>query len=139
MTRKIREKDSVVHFELPADNLGRMAKFYKQAFAWELTQLGPEMDNYVIAHTTKTDSNNMVEVPGTINGGLFHRTRSIFSPSIVISVKDIQESMKRVTEAGGIILGGKKPAIADDIPGVGLLISFIDTEENRLSMLQPKR
>jgi len=42
------------------------------------------------------------------------------------------QTMKKVAGAGGILLG--KPA---DIPGVGKYISFIDTEGNRASMLQP--
>jgi predicted enzyme related to lactoylglutathione lyase len=42
--------------------------------------------------------------------------------------------MKNVEEAGGKVLG--EPL---DIPGVGLYVSFIDTEGNRVSMLQPSR
>ena len=60
-------------------------------------------------------------------------------PSVVIAVDDIRESMKKVKEAGGKILGGdpNKPGEPGDIPGVGLFCSFIDTEGNRVSMLQP--
>jgi len=45
--------------------------------------------------------------------------------------------MKRVEEAGGKVLVGQKPGEPDDIPGVGLYASFIDTEGNRVGMLQP--
>ncbi len=55
-------------------------------------------------------------------------------PSVVIAVEDIKEHMKKVEEAGGKVLG--EPW---DIPGVGLYVSFIDTEGNRVSMLQPRR
>jgi len=37
-----------------------------------------------------------------------------------------------VTKAGGKVLG--EPV---DIPGVGSYVSFIDTEGNRVSLLQP--
>jgi uncharacterized protein len=40
--------------------------------------------------------------------------------------------MERVSNAGGLILG--EPM---DIPGVGRYLSFVDTEGNRNSMLQP--
>jgi hypothetical protein len=53
-------------------------------------------------------------------------------PSVVISVDDIKDSMKKVIDAGGKVLG--EPM---DIPGVGSYVSFIDTEGNRASMLQP--
>ncbi len=53
---------------------------------------------------------------------------------MVIAVEDIKEHMKEVEKAGGKVLG--EPW---DIPGVGLYVSFIDTEGNRVSMLQPSR
>ena len=59
------------------------------------------------------------------------------APSIVIAVKDINESMKKVAAAGGKVLGGQKPGVPDDIPGIGLYVSFVDTEGNRVGMLQP--
>jgi hypothetical protein len=40
--------------------------------------------------------------------------------------------MKSVEEAGGKVLG--EPM---DIPGVGSYVAFVDTEGNRVSMLQP--
>jgi predicted enzyme related to lactoylglutathione lyase len=53
-------------------------------------------------------------------------------PSVVIAVNDIKESMKKVTKAGGKVLG--EPM---DIPGIGSFVSFIDTEGNRVSLLKP--
>jgi len=46
--------------------------------------------------------------------------------------------MKNIENAGGKILGGMNPGEPDDIPGVGLYCAFIDTEGNRVSVLQPK-
>ena len=45
--------------------------------------------------------------------------------------------MKKVEKGGGKVLAGKVPGKPDDIPGVGLYASFIDTEGNRVSMLEP--
>jgi predicted enzyme related to lactoylglutathione lyase len=53
-------------------------------------------------------------------------------PSVVIAVTDIQEALKKVREAGGKVLG--EPM---DIPGVGLYAGFLDTEGNRVSILEP--
>jgi predicted enzyme related to lactoylglutathione lyase len=38
----------------------------------------------------------------------------------------------KVAEAGGKVLG--EPM---EIPGIGQYVSFVDTEDNRVSMLQP--
>jgi len=53
---------------------------------------------------------------------------------VVIQVDDISEHTKKVEKAGGKILG--EPW---DIPGVGLYVSFLDSEGNRVSMMQPVR
>ena len=50
----------------------------------------------------------------------------------MIAVNDVQESMRKVTAAGGKLLG--EPT---EIPGIGHYVSFRDTEGNRVSILQP--
>jgi len=125
--------DPVVHFEMPYEDRDRLAKFYAQAFGWRMQKFGPEMGDYVTATTTETDENNMIKRPGAINGGFFPRKPdSAQYPSVVISVDDIKDGMKRVAGAGGKVMG--EPV---EIPGIGKYVSFTDTEGNRLSLLQP--
>jgi uncharacterized protein len=50
----------------------------------------------------------------------------------------LPKAMKQVEKAGGKVLGGQTPGKPDDIPGIGLYAGFIDTEGNRVSMLQPR-
>jgi len=128
------QMNSVVHFEMPAEDRNRMAHFYTKAFGWRTQMLGEEMGNYVVATTTEVDENGRPKSPGAINGGFFQKTndRPAQYPSVVIAVDDIKESMKKVAAAGGKVLG--EPM---EIPGVGLYVSFFDTEGNRVSMLQP--
>ena len=123
----------VVHFEMPAEDRNRMIKFYESTFGWQTKQLGPEMGEYVLVTTTESDENGPKR-PGAINGGFYAKKEDWPAqyPSLVIAVDDIKESMKKVAEAGGKVLG--EPM---EIPGVGLYVSFFDTEGNRVSMLQP--
>ena len=123
----------VVHFEMPYDDRERMAAFYLAAFGWQTQMLGEEMGHYVLAHTAET-VDGMVRTPGTINGGFFPRKPDwpAQHPSVVIAVQDIHAAMAQVTTAGGTVLG--EPM---EIPGVGRYVSFMDTEGNRASMLQP--
>jgi uncharacterized protein len=124
----------VVHFELPYEDPARATAFYSKAFNWNLQQLGAEMNNYIVAHTTETDENSMVQTPGAINGGLYPKSEdpNTQSPSIVISVQDINTAIENITAAGGVML--TEPMM---IPGIGEFASFKDTEGNRLSVLQP--
>lgn len=123
----------VVHFEMPYDIRERMAKFYESAFGWQTQMLGEEMGNYVLATTTETDENGPKK-PGAINGGFYAKDPDWPAqyPSVVIAVDDIKESIKKVAEAGGKVLG--EPM---EIPGVGQYVCFLDTEGNRVSMLKP--
>lgn len=121
----------VVHFEMPFDNRVRMAKFYESVFGWQMQMLGEEMGNYVLATTTETSESGPIK-PGAINGGLYPKNAEAPCPSVVIAVDNIRQSIKGVIAAGGKVLG--EPV---EISGVGQYLSFIDTEGNRLSMLQP--
>jgi uncharacterized protein len=139
-TKKIKEKiymtkmNPVVHFEMPYEDRERLVSFYSKAFGWQMQKLGQEMGDYVTAHTTETDENNMIKSPGAINGGFFPKKPDWPAqyPSVAIAVDDIKEAMKAVASAGGTVLG--EPV---EIPGIGQYVSYTDTEGNRVSMLQP--
>jgi uncharacterized protein len=125
--------DPVVHFEMPAEDRKRMADFYSNVFGWQTQMLGEDMSNYVTVTTTETDKNGRPTIPGTINGGFYPKKENESGyPSIVIAVDDIKESIKKVNKGGGKVLG--EPV---EIPGIGVYVSFLDTEANRVSILQP--
>jgi uncharacterized protein len=123
----------VVHFEMPYENSSRVAKFYAQAFGWQTQAMGAELGDYVLATTTETGAAGPLQ-PGTINGGFFAKKPDWPAqyPSVVIAVDDVNAAMAKVRQAGGTVLG--EPMA---IPGVGQYVSFMDSEGNRVSMLQP--
>lgn len=123
----------VVHFEIPYNDRTRIATFYESAFGWKMQMLGEEMGNYVVA-TTFEPGERDPKWPGAINGGFYQNKPDwpAQHPSVVIAVDDIHAAMQKIREAGGNVLG--EPM---EIPGVGQYVSFIDTEGNRISVLQP--
>ncbi len=131
-TKKI---DPVVHFEMPAENRERIAKFYNEAFGWQTQMLGQDMGNYVLATTTaEVDKTGRPQKTGIINGGFFEidKDKPAQYPSVVIAVDELKESMKKITEAGGKVLG--EPV---EIKGFGWYVSFYDSEGNRNSIMEP--
>ncbi|MBC7865525.1 MAG: VOC family protein [Bacteroidia bacterium] len=131
----VKKADPVVHFELPAEDRNRIAKFYTGAFGWQTQMLGEDMGNYVVATTTSdVDKNGKPEKVSMINGGFYTKDDKMPTqyPSVVISVDDIKESMNKIAKAGGKVIG--EPM---EIPGIGKQVSFFDTEGNRLSILEP--
>ena len=123
----------VVHFEMPYEDAGRVSKFYHQTFGWEMNKLGPEIGDYVLAGTDEADANGMLKETNRINGGFYPKGLGIpGQPSVVIAVEDIKAAMERVKTGGGEILGEVMP-----IPGIGQYVPFVDTESNRVGLLQP--
>jgi len=129
----MKKMNPVVHFEMPAEDRKRMADFYTSVFGWKVQMLGEEMGNYSLVTTSDIDENGRPKDAGMINGGFFPKEpgRAQY-PSLVIAVDDIREAMQDIEKAGGKLLG--EPA---EIPGYGLYLSFIDTENNQVSLMQP--
>jgi uncharacterized protein len=122
-----------VQFEMPYENWERMAMFYGSAFGWQTQMLGEDIGHCVLATTTDTDEKGPT-TPGAIDGGFFQKRpdRPGQYPSVVIAVDDIRDAVRKVTAAGGKVLGELM-----EIAGVGQYVSFTDAEGNRVSMLQP--
>jgi predicted enzyme related to lactoylglutathione lyase len=139
------EMSPVVHFEMGYNDEARIVKFYETVFGWKTQAMGADMGGYVVAQTTETDDNHMVQTKGAINGGFYKKTEdpSSHAPSVVIAVEDIHTAMQGVKDAGGKIMGGmnekgEHTMEPQMIPGIGLWISAMDTEGNRFSMLQTR-
>ncbi len=123
----------VVHFEMGYNDRERMKKFYSDTFGWKPNQMGADMGNYVVVQTGETDEKSGFPIENPLS----------HAPSVVIAVDDIHAAVEMVKKNGGTILGGMQADGSHtmeptDIPGVGLWISIMDTEGNRVSMLQPK-
>ena len=97
--------------------------------------LGEDMGNYVLPTTAIADARKGASA-GAINGGFYPKKPDWPAqyPSVVIGVEDIETAIKKVAQAGGEVLG--EPY---EIPGIGHYVSFMDSEGNRVSMLQPMR
>jgi predicted enzyme related to lactoylglutathione lyase len=129
----------VVHFEMPYEDKDRVAAFYEKVFGWKVTKLGPDMMDYVLVKTAIPsevhDAMYKDSARGAIGGGFFPKKQDWPAqfPSVVIGVDNIKESMELVANNGGKVLG--EPV---NIPGTGMYVSFVDTEGNRVSILQPE-
>ncbi len=118
--------DKVVHFEIPFDDKARITKFYSEIFGWKLLDI-PEME-YVMAYAAETDKDNMVMEKGVINGGLFQRNKDARAPIVVIGVKSIDETVKKVIASGGKLITPKQP-----IPN-GFYARIADSEGNVIGL-----
>jgi hypothetical protein len=113
---------SVVHFEIFATDVERARKFYERVFGWTFEIAGGP-DFYLISTGPESD-------PGLTHGLIAKRRGppaqgSLNSFRCTITVRSITDIIAAIKAAGGTIRG----AVAD-IPQVGKVAEFADTEGN---------
>ena len=116
---------TVVHFEIPADDPERAAKFYRDLFGWDIKKWpsasGPE---YWLVSTVPTNEQGQPSRPG-VNGGLMRRQNPGQVPVNYISVESVDEYAKKAKRLGAVELMPKSP-----VKGMGWFAWFKDTEGN---------
>jgi len=120
---------SVVHFEIPADDVERARTFYAEGFGFELGGL-PGFD-YTFVTTTPTGEDGRPIEPGAINGGMFKREAPFAGPVVTISVDDIDATLDLVER-----LGGKRLVEKQAVGEMGFAAYFVDTEGNTMGLWQ---
>lgn len=119
---------SVVHFEIPADDVARAKEFYRSVFDWQMQDM-PAM-NYTIVRTTEVDeATQMPTTAGSINGGLMSRSAEAPAPVLTIDVESVDQALEQVEAAGGRVVRART-----EIPGMGAFAYFTDPEGNTLGL-----
>jgi predicted enzyme related to lactoylglutathione lyase len=113
----------VVHFEIPADDPDKVAKFYTDVFGWQIQKVEGPME-YWLVYTGEEGS------PG-INGGIYRRSPEWGAYVNTLDVSSIDESIAAVVAAGGSIVTPKTA-----MTGLGWLAYFRDPEGNLFGMMQ---
>src|SRR5437899_12595921 len=84
---------TVVHFEIPANEPSKIARFYEQLFGWKFTKMeGGNMDYWLISHED-------AKSPYETLGGLYKAEQGMSQQGILnyFSVKSIDESLKQAS------------------------------------------
>ena len=120
--------NSVVHFEIFASDVERARKFYERAFGWSFEVAGGP-DFYLISTGPATE-------PGLTHGLIAKRRGPAAQGALnafrcTIRVDSITESVTAIEAAGGTIRGSMA-----DIPNVGKVVEFADTEGNIVCAMQ---
>ncbi|MEU8612025.1 VOC family protein [Actinoplanes sp. NPDC048791] len=120
---------SVVHFELPADDLDRAGTFYAEAFGWKFT--GQGVPGTATVTTAPSNDYGRPTEPGTINGGATVRGGAVSTPVVTVEVADIDQALARVEE-----LGGKRVQDRTPVGTYGFVGYFTDPEGNTVGLWQ---
>jgi predicted enzyme related to lactoylglutathione lyase len=121
--------NSVVHFAVYCDDAERAITFYGDVFSWSFEPWGPP--GY-----WKISTGGKASDPGVAEGALSQRTepRGEGTPNAyrcTITVADLDAFMKAVEQHGGTV---RQPVA--DIPNIGRVVEFLDTEGNLACLMQ---
>jgi uncharacterized protein len=113
---------TIVHFDIPADNLERAKNFYAKLFGWKFQRPLEEMEYYLM------ETEDLDGKPGP-GGGLGKRGTADQRIVNYIGVISIDEYLSKVQELGGKVLMPKS-----EVPGWGFLAICMDTENNTFGL-----
>ncbi len=111
------------HFEFLTNDPDKCKAFYSKVFDWEY-QGAPGSDEYTLINTGSE--------PG---GGMMKRPDPCPMPMVGVYflVDDIDETLAKVTEAGGNVVMPKM-----EIPNIGWIAVFVDPENIGIGIFQGK-
>jgi predicted enzyme related to lactoylglutathione lyase len=125
---------TIVHFEIPADDPERAAKFYRELFGWEIDRFEGSDERpgfeYWMVRTVPTDAEGRPIRPG-VNGGLMRRMAPGQTPVNYIAVESIDEFVRKAERLGAKTLMPKRP-----VPGMGWFAQLTDIEGNVFAIWQ---
>ena len=118
---------TIVHFEIPADDVERSRKFYTDLFGWKIERWSgtngaggsPTMEYWIV--TTIDEKGNKASV----GGGMMKRQNSQQQITNFIDVTSVLEYSSKIEKLGGRIVVPKTA-----VPGMGYFALCNDTENN---------
>ena len=115
---------TIVHFDVPADDVERARKFYAELFDWKFFA-PPGFPDYYLIETTDQNGTS------ALGGGLGKRGSPEQRIMNYFGVLSIEEYGERIGLLGGRVLVPKMI-----VPGFGYMAVCSDTEGNRFGLWQ---
>ncbi len=113
---------TIVHFDLPADDVERARTFYKELFGWKFEKYPGPMEYYLI-ETAALDGT------AGVGGGMGERGEPGQQIMNYFGVPSLDEYIEKVESLGGRIVLPKTA-----VPRMGYLAVCEDTEGNRFGI-----
>ena len=113
-------KHTIVHVEIPADDVERGKAFYGKLFGWKFSS-SPGVDNYWMVEMAQGEASHGI--------GMMGRQSPEHLPTNYFDVESVAKYQARVEELGGKVLMPKT-----SVPGMGWFAVCQDTEGNVLGL-----
>lgn len=122
---------TVVHFEIPADDPERAARFYRELFDWDIRKWSSkDGQEYWMVMTVPIDGQGVPQRPG-VNGGMMRRRHAGHAPVNYVSVESVDQYVGRARK-----LGAQEVVPRTPVKGMGWFAWLKDTEGNVFGVWQ---
>jgi len=120
---------TIVPFEIPADNVDKLRKFYSELFGWKIEKT-PGPAEYWGIQTVPVDEKGAPIRLG-VNGGMMKRQNPEHKPVNYILVESVDEYAKKIESLGGRVIVPKM-----EVPGICWWALALDPEGNQFAIMQ---
>ena len=121
---------TIVHFEIPADNVERLRKFYGKLFGWKIEKMPGPMEYWGVETVPVNEKGETLRQG--VNGGMMKRQNPEQKSVNYIQVESVDEYARRIGDLGGRVIVPKT-----EIPGMGWWALALDPEGNQFGVFQP--
>jgi len=121
--------NTIVHFEIPSDNIERAKKFYNSLFGWKMENMPGPMEYWTFSTLNDKDGGEQQN----LDGGIMKRQMPQQSITNYIGVKSVDDYSKRVES-----LGGKVKVPKTEVLNLGWFAICSDTENNTFGLWETK-
>ena len=123
-TRPQPQEHTLVHFEIPAKDPEKVAKFYTQLFGWKFQKMQSPTDYWLISLKDAKEHDTI--------GGLIPRENPKEQYRNYFMVRSVDETLKNATSLGAKVVSGKQ-----EIPNMGFMAILEDPDGNVFALFQP--
>ena len=120
---------TIVHFEIPADDVEKLRKFYGQLFGWKIEKMPGPVEYWGIQTVPVDEKGGPIRLG--VNGGMMKKQNPEHKPVNYILVESVDEYIKKIESLNGKIVVPKM-----EVPGIGWWALALDPEGNQFAILQ---
>jgi predicted enzyme related to lactoylglutathione lyase len=114
---------TIVHFEIPANDVEKLRDFYSKCFGWKFQQAKvPGMEYWMISTGPRGKS---------VGGGMYKKMSPNETPRNYVNVDNIDSAISTFKAAGGTEVIGKQ-----EVPAMGWSFIGADPEGNMIALWQ---
>jgi len=120
---------TIVHFEILADNVEKLRKFYSELFGWKIERLHGPSEYWSISTVPVNGKGAPIRLG--VNGGMMKRQNPQHRPTNYILVESVDRYTEKIEALGGKIIVQKT-----QVPGICWWALAVDLEGNQFAIME---